>query len=67
MTVQELIAKLQSFNPDATIVIDDADTSYLLHIATVENVPTLRPPAFINPDAVRLTSGYSDIYQRHVP
>lgn len=35
MKVQELIEKLQSFDPDATVVIDDADTSWLLNVTAV--------------------------------
>ena len=36
MTVTELIAKLQEFEPTVEVVIDDADTGYQLTVQYVE-------------------------------
>jgi hypothetical protein len=46
MKVAELIAKLQTMPQDATVVIDDADTGWQLHVQTVDfetvsNVPVV--------------------------
>jgi hypothetical protein len=37
MLVKELIAELQTMNPEATVAIDDADTGWLLDVLEVEN------------------------------
>ena len=36
MTVNELIIELGKYHPDNLVVIDDADTNWLLHITEVK-------------------------------
>jgi hypothetical protein len=36
-TVRKLIEQLSKFDPDATVVIEDADTAWPLHVTRVEH------------------------------
>ena len=57
MTIEELIKKLEQVNPKLTVVIQDADTDWLLNINKIR----------VEDNAIMLIGNYKDVFAYEAP